>query len=76
LSLTEKEQSGYLRNEHNNKIINMKTNCLSCSSMENTKIILSQFEDDTVRLGNPYLFTANNYQRGHNNIKTKYKQPI
>ncbi len=57
LSLTEKEQHNYLINENEDKIINMKNNCLSCSSMENTKIILPLNKDNVTRTRKPHAFS-------------------
>ncbi len=53
LSLNEQQQHNYLVNKYDCKI-QTNTNCLSCSSMKNTKIILYQIEDYVAR---PHTFT-------------------
>jgi hypothetical protein len=65
------EQHNYLINKNEDKIINMKNNCLSCSSMENTKIILPLNKDNVARTRKLYSITTNNYQRGNKRYKNK-----
>lgn len=59
LLLNEHEKQAYLKNNWNNKMVNKKNDCLSCSSMETTKVILFSSDDSFIKRRKPYSIMNN-----------------